>query len=996
MKQKKEKLTGFEKRVRERHRRQEAEYGRDEFLFGAEEEEEADIEYEGEKEPAQIGETTAIIADGIMAEQLSRLAGEMAGQTANGSEIVATAEERPDDSGDWDDSVDDRDEEVAYGNLSDEASNAGSEYEAEADEISAGEPAQADIEEDDFDFYDMPHEAEEAAMAAVAAMADSEEAAAIAEAELKNRRSSSSGGRDKRESGGRKAKSQIPANDRASKKTRNKKSRNTTPKSRGKAPDNDEENEESGLSVTDKVLIATGVCVLLIATVSGIVFARARGLQKQIESFASVGTQTENIYIVGEEGLNAVASAKAASIPVVEEELPEIEEEEEPEEIILEEKEIQVVMKVSSVQSDLKIKFSNKSTGKLISGVPFAVTVKSDSGNEYNWKDENKDGLMHHTEVPNGIYSVAMNALPAGEYDNYSSPADVTGVKVTDKIEYKKIDVADEVKSEAEVNVAAEDTAKQDTVVESVLTDTVEWVESTKTLVEGSEDGYKEISKDDVVFTIAKAMIRSMPYYAAVAPDIDIRALGDQPESDNTSSSDAGSANGSSDAGSGGDSTSGDSNAGSDSSDNTETLIPTAGDAVEEVKISKNSTSIDKGQTDSLTVKVVRADGAEWGNVTWSSSNDSVATISGDGTITAIAPGTVTITVASEDDPSKTATCEVTVKDPEKSEEETKTDTEGDKEKETKDSEENKDKENTDKENKDKENKDKENKDTTPLKDASGNQVYIKDSEGNYIEATASDYDKYSKFYIKSDAKAVYIYTGWQTIDGYTYYFDKNGNYVTGDQIIQGAQYSFNSDGHLSTGSGTMGIDVSKWNGSIDWNAVKNSGVSYVIIRCGYRGSTTGALIEDPKFKSNISGARAAGLAVGAYFFTQAVNEVEAVEEASMAVNLCSGYGLSLPLFLDVESSGGRGDRIDSSTRTAVVKAFCQTVRNSGFATGVYANKTWFSEKMQVSQLTNFKIWLAQYAAEPTYTASRIDYWQYSSKGKISGIKGNVDLNIKY
>ena len=189
---------------------------------------------------------------------------------------------------------------------------------------------------------------------------------------------------------------------------------------------------------------------------------------------------------------------------------------------------------------------------------------------------------------------------------------------------------------------------------------------------------------------------------------------------------------------------------------------------------------------------------------------------------------------------------------------------------------------------------------------------------------------------------------------------------------------------------------MSKWNGSIDWNAVKNSGVSYVIIRCGYRGSSTGALIEDPKFKSNIQGAKAAGLKVGVYFFSQAVNEVEAVEEASMALSLVKGYGLNYPIFLDVESSGGRGDGIGTDTRTAVCKAFCQTVQNSGYSAGIYANKTWFSSYINTSSLTGYKIWLAQYASAPSYTATRYDMWQYSSKGKVSGISGNVDMNISY
>ena len=144
---------------------------------------------------------------------------------------------------------------------------------------------------------------------------------------------------------------------------------------------------------------------------------------------------------------------------------------------------------------------------------------------------------------------------------------------------------------------------------------------------------------------------------------------------------------------------------------------------------------------------------------------------------------------------------------------------------------------------------------------------------------------------MKGDAK----YSGWQTLDGKVYYFTADGSKVTGEQVIQGAKYNFASDGSLVTGNGTMGIDVSKWNGNIDWNAVKNSGVSYVIIRCGYRGSSEGKLIEDPKYEKNIQGATAAGLKVGVYFFSQAVDEMEAVEEASMVLEQIKNYRISYP-----------------------------------------------------------------------------------------------------
>ena len=285
---------------------------------------------------------------------------------------------------------------------------------------------------------------------------------------------------------------------------------------------------------------------------------------------------------------------------------------------------------------------------------------------------------------------------------------------------------------------------------------------------------------------------------------------------------------------------------------------------------------------------------------------------------------------------------------------------------------------------------------TSLLKDKDGNQLYFKNADGDYEEATYKEYGKRDAFYKKVKGSSAYRYTGWQTIDGHVYFYDKNGNYVTGEQVIQGAKYSFGSDGKLAKSSGAMGIDVSKHNGNIDWNAVKNSGVSYVIIRCGYRGYSTGVLVEDPKFRSNIKGAKAAGLKVGAYFFSQAVNEVEAVEEASMAIDLVKGYGLNYPLFLDVEASGGRADGISRETRTAVCKTFCQTVQNSGISAGVYANKTWFTEKINTGSLTSYKLWLAQYASAPTYTATRYDLWQYSSKGKVSGISTHVDMNISY
>ncbi len=361
------------------------------------------------------------------------------------------------------------------------------------------------------------------------------------------------------------------------------------------------------------------------------------------------------------------------------------------------------------------------------------------------------------------------------------------------------------------------------------------------------------------------------------------------------------------------------------------------------------------GKTTTLVATVTNY--KEDSGVTWKSSDEKIITVDEKGVVTGVAAGSATITASTKEKNAEgkaaTATCVVTVNTSQS------TDT------------------------------------TTKLKDKNGNQIYIKDADGKYKEAVYADYYKIDEFYIQTEGQ--YMYTGWQTINGKTYYYDKNGNPVTGAQVIQGVTYTFGSDGAIATkvNGSTFGIDISRHNGNIDWNAVKASGVDYVILRCGYRGSATGVLIEDETFKKNIKGATAAGLKVGVYVFSQAINEVEAVKEASLAVSLVKGYNLTYPIFIDTESSGGRADRIDVATRTAVVNAFCQTVASAGYQPGIYASKTWFEDKLNMSAIGNYKIWLAQYSAEPTYKG-RYDMWQYTSKGKINGIKGNVDLNLSY
>ena len=272
------------------------------------------------------------------------------------------------------------------------------------------------------------------------------------------------------------------------------------------------------------------------------------------------------------------------------------------------------------------------------------------------------------------------------------------------------------------------------------------------------------------------------------------------------------------------------------------------------------------------------------------------------------------------------------------------------------------------------------------LKDKSGNLLFL-DSDGSK-PARVSDYANHDFFY--GEIKT----TGWQTIDGATYYFDGDSNFVTGHQIIGGLPYEFGENGILSSDVGEMGIDVSKWQSDIDWELVAASGVDFAIIRCGFRGSVSGQLVEDPYFRQNIQGALANGIKVGVYFFTQAITEQEAIQEASMALAMCEGYEVTLPIYIDSENAvRGRANDLDRATRTKCLIAFCETINSSGHTGGVYASKNWYYDKVYADSLEKYSIWVAQYNTECNYTG-KTDFWQYSSKETIAGITGYVDVNV--
>lgn len=221
------------------------------------------------------------------------------------------------------------------------------------------------------------------------------------------------------------------------------------------------------------------------------------------------------------------------------------------------------------------------------------------------------------------------------------------------------------------------------------------------------------------------------------------------------------------------------------------------------------------------------------------------------------------------------------------------------------------------------------------------------------------------------------------------------------DKAVNGAQEEAdgteNTQLQFDNGSAKLGIDVSKWNQEIDWEAVKDAGIEFAIIRCGYRGASTGALVIDPRYEENIRGAIEAGIPVGVYFFTQARDEVEAVEEASMVIRLIEEYDVDYPVFLDSESAGGNGraDGLSKEERTTAHRAFLQTIEAAGYETGVYASRNWLNDEIDMTRLSDYRVWLAEYADAPAYD-EYYHMWQYTSKGTVDGISTNVDLNLCY
>lgn len=190
-------------------------------------------------------------------------------------------------------------------------------------------------------------------------------------------------------------------------------------------------------------------------------------------------------------------------------------------------------------------------------------------------------------------------------------------------------------------------------------------------------------------------------------------------------------------------------------------------------------------------------------------------------------------------------------------------------------------------------------------------------------------------------------------------------------------------------------IDVSSHNGDINWEKVKEAGIKGAMIRVGYRGYGDATIVEDDCFQKNIAGAKDAGLKVGVYFFSQATTPEEAIEEAEYVTKKIWGRGVTLPVAFDMEPFMGNERFInhDIKSKTEMADAFLKVISKFGYEPILYGNPTWLSNDVDISKLTEYPVWLAHYTFSTEWPYA-FRMWQFTSQGRVSGINGDVDLNL--
>ena len=354
-------------------------------------------------------------------------------------------------------------------------------------------------------------------------------------------------------------------------------------------------------SLMDHIIALTGVAVLVLAIATGVVFVSSKMIEGQVSDFVNVGTQLADISTIGGSGLVAVADAQLARIQAASQVQEDAEKEQKDYQEEAYERNVTVSMSMTSIQKDLKIKFINKKTDKLVANVPFAVNVTDPDGKTSIWSDDDMDGIIYKKDITPGTYKVAMEALTDTKYQDYSISTDTKSVEVKKDIAYQKVDVANEVKKESEVNAKKEDTKKNETKVESSLTDTVAWVESK--IIEAT---YSEVAKSSVPSPLTLVLNKNFMRMSAVGT-----VTGNDPTPTPVP-----------------------------------TLTPSPTPVVGTISFDKASVSLLAGQTTTVTAAVAGFDVISWNIV---SANTAVATVAANGNVITVAGagvGTTNIIVA--------------------------------------------------------------------------------------------------------------------------------------------------------------------------------------------------------------------------------------------------------------------------------------------------------------------------------------------------------------
>ena len=213
--------------------------------------------------------------------------------------------------------------------------------------------------------------------------------------------------------------------------------------------------------------------------------------------------------------------------------------------------------------------------------------------------------------------------------------------------------------------------------------------------------------------------------------------------------------------------------------------------------------------------------------------------------------------------------------------------------------------------------------------------------------------------------------------------------------VHNGDRLSYEGDSNYTY---RLGVDVSEHQGYVDWQALKDSGFEFAFIRLGYRGyGQEGRICLDREFHRNIQNAQAAGFDVGVYFFAQAVNEEEALEEANFVLQNLEGYTLQLPVVYDPESildDEARTDNVSGEQFTKNTEVFCSAVADAGYDPMIYANMLWEAFELDLEELSEYPLWYADYEPAPQ-TQYHFRFWQYTNQGQVPGITGNTDRNIE-